>query len=104
VIEAPNGRVALEALRATTPGVIVLDLTMPEMDGFEFVAAVRAHEAWRSIPIVVVTARDLGAADRERLNGYVERILEKGTYGRDELLCGGRDLVATSVARRRRAL
>jgi CheY-like chemotaxis protein len=102
VVEAPNGRVALERLGEITPGVILLDLMMPEMDGFEFVAEFRRHEAWRAIPIVVVTAKDLSHEDRQRLNGYVERILQKGAYGREQLLAEVRDLVAASVGRRSR--
>ena len=101
VVEAENGRVALERLRAVSPGVILLDLMMPEMDGFDVVAEVRRHEAWRAIPIIVVTAKELTAEDRQRLNGYVERILEKGAYNRDTLLGEVRDLVAACVARRR---
>jgi hypothetical protein len=102
VMEAPNGRAALERLREITPGVILLDLMMPEMDGFEFVAEFRRHEAWRAIPIVVVTAKDLSHDDRQRLNGYVERILQKGAYGREQLLAEVRELVAASVGRRSR--
>jgi CheY-like chemotaxis protein len=101
VVEAENGRVALDRLRQVSPSLILLDLMMPEMDGFEFVAEFRRHETWRAIPIVVITARDLSRDDRERLNGYVEKILQKGTYGRDQLLAEVRELVATSVARRR---
>jgi len=101
VVEAENGRVALERLRGETPSLILLDLMMPEMDGFEFVAELRRHEGWRAIPIVVITARDLSRDDRERLNGHVEKILQKGTYDRDELLAEVRELVASSVARRR---
>jgi GAF domain-containing protein/CheY-like chemotaxis protein/anti-sigma regulatory factor (Ser/Thr protein kinase) len=101
VVEAENGRVALERLRGVSPSVILLDLMMPEMDGFEFVAEFRRHEAWRTIPIVVITARDLSRADRERLNGYVQKILQKGAHGRDQLLAEVRDLVTGSVARRR---
>jgi GAF domain-containing protein/CheY-like chemotaxis protein len=101
VVEAENGRVALERLRGLSPSVVLLDLMMPEMDGFEFVAEFRRHEAWRTIPIVVITARDLSREDRERLNGYVQKILQKGAHGREELLAEVRDLVAASVARRR---
>jgi CheY-like chemotaxis protein/anti-sigma regulatory factor (Ser/Thr protein kinase) len=101
VVEAPNGRVALERLRDMSPSVILLDLMMPEMDGFEFVAEFRRHEPWRAIPIVVVTAKDLSPDDRARLNGYVERILQKGTHGREQLLAEVRELVAASVSRRR---
>jgi len=101
VIEAENGRVALERLSSVSPSVVLLDLMMPEMDGFEFVAEFRRHEAWRAIPIVVITARDLSRDDRERLNGYVQKILQKGAHGRDQLLAEVRDLVAVSVARRK---
>jgi CheY-like chemotaxis protein len=101
VVEAENGRVALERLRDVSPSVILLDLMMPEMDGFEFVAEFRRHEAWRAIPIVVVTAKDLSQEDRERLNGHVQKILQKGTHGRDQLLTEVRELVSASVARRR---
>jgi len=100
VVEAENGRIALARLREAAPGAILLDLMMPEMDGFEFVDEVRRQEQWRAIPIVVITAKDLSRADQERLNGYVQRILQKGTYGRDELLTEVRELVARSVARR----
>jgi CheY-like chemotaxis protein len=102
VVEAPNGRAALDRLGEVTPGVILLDLMMPEMDGFEFVAEFRRHEAWRAIPIVVVTAKDLSPDDRQRLNGYVERVLQKGAYGREQLLAEVRELVAASVGRRSR--
>jgi len=101
VIEAENGRAAFERLREISPSVILLDLMMPEMDGFEFVAEFRRHEPWRTIPIVVVTAKDLTHEDRDRLNGSVQKILQKGTHGRDQLLAEVRELVATSVARRR---
>ena len=77
VVEAENGRVALERLALGQPGLILLDLMMPEMDGFQFVDYVRQHEAWRGIPIVVVTAKDLTPADRLRLNGYVTDIIRK---------------------------
>ena len=101
VVEAENGRVALARLQEIRPTVILLDLMMPEMDGFEFVAECRRRESWRAIPIVVVTAKDLSPADRERLNGHVQKILQKGTSGRDELLAEVRELVATRVAGRR---
>ena len=103
VTEAENGRAALEQLAALPvaqrPALIVLDLMMPEMDGFEFVDEIRLHEDWRSIPIVVVTAKDLTAKDRLRLNGYVEKVLQKGAYSREELLAEVRDLVASVVRR-----
>jgi Response regulator containing a CheY-like receiver domain and an HD-GYP domain len=51
---------------------------MPGMNGFEFIAELRQREAGRGIPIVVLTAKDLTAEERQRLNGYVERVLQKG--------------------------
>jgi CheY-like chemotaxis protein len=101
VVEAEHGGAALDRLREVTPSLVLLDLMMPEMDGFEFVAEFRRHDSWRAIPVVVVTARDLSPDDRERLNGHVQRILQKRAPGRDTLLAEVRDLVAASVAGRR---
>jgi CheY-like chemotaxis protein len=67
------------------PDLIVLDLMMPEMDGFEFVAELRRSEAGRRIPVVVVTAKEITAEDRTRLNGQVRRIFSKGSFSREEL-------------------
>jgi signal transduction histidine kinase/DNA-binding response OmpR family regulator len=86
VAEAENGRVALERLGSVTPGIILLDLMMPEMDGFEFLAELHREPSWRGIPVVVVTSKDLTEADRRRLQGGVERILQKGTHPREELV------------------
>src|SRR5262245_8503717 len=97
VTEATNGRVALEQVAASQPELILLDLMMPEMDGFAFIETLRQQDAWRSIPVVVVTAKDLTLEDRRRLNGYVERILQKGAYSREELLREIHNLVAAYV-------
>ena len=93
VLEADNGRVALEQMESAKVGLILLDLLMPEMDGFEFLAVLRRKEKWRFIPVVVVTAKNIDAADRARLNGYVETILQKGAFTREELLRELHDLV-----------
>jgi CheY-like chemotaxis protein len=84
--EAENGRVGLEHLAEVLPDVIVLDLMMPEMDGFEFLEELRKRAEWRHIPVVVVTAKDLTEEDHRRLNGEVERILQKDAPTRDEML------------------
>jgi CheY-like chemotaxis protein len=96
-VEAGNGREALERMVENQPELILLDLMMPEMDGFQFLEEVRKHEAWRAIPVIVVTAKELSAEDRQRLNGAVERILQKGAYSREELLHEVRDLVTASI-------
>jgi len=77
VTEAENGRLAIDSLAAAVPDVIILDLMMPAMDGFEFLEQVRARPDWQDIPVVVITAKDLTDADRDRLNGGVERIIQK---------------------------
>ena len=65
-------------MRVTCPRLILLDLMMPEMDGFEFLAEFRHREEWRAIPVVVLTAKDLTPEDRDRLNGHVANVLQKG--------------------------
>ena len=80
VQEAGNGREALAVLKDTKPDVILLDLMMPEMDGFAVVAALQKEPRWSDIPVVVVTARDLDAKDRERLNSGVQSVLVKETF------------------------
>ena len=84
VVEADNGQIALTRLNEARPIAILLDLMMPEMDGFEFIDEVRQHEDWREIPIIVITARDVTAEDRARLNGRVESVIRKGR--RDDML------------------
>jgi signal transduction histidine kinase/CheY-like chemotaxis protein len=80
VQEAANGREALGLLQHAKPDVILLDLMMPEMDGFAVVAALQKEPSWREIPVVVITARDLDAKDRERLNSGVRSVLVKETF------------------------
>jgi PAS domain S-box-containing protein len=97
VIAAENGRVALERLAESQPRLILLDLMMPQMDGFQFIERVRQHENWRTIPIVVVTAKDLTKEDRLRLNSYVLEIIRKNACPRDELLAEVRALVKSCL-------
>ena len=75
------------------PRLILLDLMMPEMDGFEFVVRVRDKPEWRLIPIVVLTAHDLSLEERRRLNGHVETILHKSGDSREALLQQLRDFL-----------
>ena len=86
VDEAADGRQGLDRVAARRPDVILLDLTMPVMDGFEFARLLREDATLPPIPIVVVTARELSPAERELLDGQVTLVLEKGRQGRDALL------------------
>jgi signal transduction histidine kinase/CheY-like chemotaxis protein len=84
--EAENGKVALKLVGDGVPDLILLDLMMPEMDGFEFLSILREEDAWRRIPVVVVTAKDMTPADHHRLEGNVRRIFHKASYSREELV------------------
>ena len=86
VLEARDGREALEHIDDVVPQLILLDLIMPRMNGFEFLAALREREFPRPVPIVVITAKDLSPEERQILEGATERVLQKGSYTREELL------------------
>jgi CheY-like chemotaxis protein len=85
-IEAENGRVALEMLSRQKPALIVLDLMMPQMDGFEFAAELQKSPEWRTIPVMVLTAMTINAEDGARLNGAVQQILAKSATTREDLV------------------
>ncbi len=86
VRSAHNGKDGLEKVKQFKPGLILLDLMMPEMDGFEFAERLREKKEWLDIPVVVITAKDLSKEDLARLKGNVETIMQKGSYSKDELL------------------
>jgi len=94
VSEAENGHIALESVAANRPVLILLDLMMPDVDGFEFAAELHRHAEWRSIPIVVLTAKDLTDGELLLLNDNVHQILDKGGRSREELMHEVRDLLA----------
>jgi PAS domain S-box-containing protein len=98
VDEAVDGRAGLARMAATAADVVLLDLMMPEMDGFEFLEEFRTRSAWRGVPVVVLTAKDLTDEDRRRLNGGAARVLAKGAHGRDGLLDDLRALVAARAS------
>ena len=87
VAEADNGVAALGWLgEHPAPAVILLDLMMPEMDGFEVLDALAAHPQWREIPVIVITAKQLTAAERERLLGQARKVIEKGGASRLDIV------------------
>ncbi|MSU59424.1 MAG: response regulator [Pedosphaera sp.] len=86
VAEADNGLTALESIGQQTPSLILLDLKMPVMDGFELIAELHQREDWRKIPVVVVSGKEITAEDRRRLEGHVQAILQKGAFSREELI------------------
>ena len=74
---------------------------MPEMDGFEFLAALHNEAGLKEVPVVIITAKDLTASDHERLNGSVVRVLQKNAYTQEALLSEVRELLSLSIGRRR---
>jgi signal transduction histidine kinase/CheY-like chemotaxis protein len=94
VAEAADGRAGLDRLAEHRPSLILLDLLMPRMNGFEFLAELQTRPEWRSIPVVVVTAKDLTAEEHARLSGGVAEVLRKGAYTREHLLAEVRQRVA----------
>jgi signal transduction histidine kinase/CheY-like chemotaxis protein len=98
VAEATNGREAIAALEGSRPGLVLLDLMMPEMDGFEVLERMRCEETWREIPVIVVTAKDLTRDEIDRLNGHVAKVLQKGAYQRRDLLADIHAIIARRVA------
>lgn len=94
VVEAANGREALERLGENRPDLILLDLLMPEMNGFEFLVELHKNTEWCDIPVVVITAKDLTVEDRQRLNGRVASIAQKGLMSQSEILEKVRGVIA----------
>jgi signal transduction histidine kinase/CheY-like chemotaxis protein len=86
VSEAENGRRALERLAEGLPAVILLDLMMPEMDGFEFMAEFHKRPDCRQVPVIVITSKDITEEDRRRLDGQVARILQKSSMSIADLV------------------
>jgi CheY-like chemotaxis protein len=96
VAEAADGREALTRLEHAAPAIVLLDLMMPGVDGFEVLEAMRREEAWRDVAVVIVTAKDLGREELEWLRSRAERVFRKGAYDRAELV----GVVERAVARR----
>jgi CheY-like chemotaxis protein len=97
VVQAENGLEALERIAKERPDLILLDLVMPKMNGYQFLAELRNHDKWRSIPIIVVTAKDMSTEERLALDGYVEKVLPKHALTEEALLTEIQDLIAACV-------
>jgi CheY-like chemotaxis protein len=86
VSEAGDGREALDQLARQKPRLILLDLMMPVMDGFDFLLEMRANAEWQDIPVIVLTAKDLTDEDRRILSGRVEQVVSKGAHAHDQVV------------------
>ncbi len=93
VVEAENGRQALERLDGVTPSLILLDLMMPVMDGFAFLKRLRQRPDGGLVPVVVLTAKDVTPDERASLAGQAERIISKGSLSLPDLAQELRELI-----------
>ncbi len=94
VLRASGGREGIDVARRELPDLIILDLMMPEVNGFDVVAALHERPATARIPILVVTAKKVTAQDRSRLKGYVTTIMEKANFDRDHFIAEVRRAMA----------
>jgi signal transduction histidine kinase/CheY-like chemotaxis protein/streptogramin lyase len=95
--EAANGRLGIEQLAQGVPGLILLDLMMPEMDGFGFMQELRKRPDCAQVPVIVITAKDLTEEDRRRLSGDVARILGKDSTSREQLVVEVRQFLTKKI-------
>jgi threonine synthase len=86
ILEAGNGREGLELIQRELPDLVVLDLMMPEMDGFSVIEALRAKPETATIPVIVATAKELTTDEKNRLNGQIQSLMQKGDFLNDEFL------------------
>ena len=86
VSEAQDGHEALEVISSDLPQLILLDLMLPNIDGFEFIHLLRLRQDISSIPLIIITAKDLTDDDYVRLSGSVQKILQKTNRNYTQLL------------------
>jgi CheY-like chemotaxis protein len=97
VIQVENGQEALEKLQQATPRLILLDLMMPVMNGFEFVEQLRKHAVWCTIPVIVLTSKELDAQEQAWLHKQVDTVLQKETFSQEKLVSHIHQLIANAV-------
>ncbi len=85
IYEAPDGANGLDLIRSKKPDLVLLDLMMPEIDGFEILDTMKSDQELRDIPVIVITAKDLTSEDYQRLSGRIESLLQKGEFMEEEL-------------------
>jgi threonine synthase len=86
LFEAGNGREAVELVNQEIPNLIILDLMLPELDGFSVMDELQKKPETAEIPIIVVTAKELTQNEKLRLQGHIQKLMQKGDFLTDELL------------------
>lgn len=93
IFEASNGEEAIQLIHRQLPDLIILDLMMPEMDGFAVLEHLKAHPETAQIPVIVVTAKELTPEEKRRLRGQIQGLMQKGDFMSDELAIEIKDLL-----------
>ena len=93
IVEAYDGREGLELIRSENPDLVLLDLMMPDIDGFEVIEELKADQRFEDLPIIVITAKELSRQEKERLEGQIKMMLQKGSFMDDDLLQGIKGLL-----------
>ncbi len=86
IFEATNGKEAVEVINREIPNLVILDLMMPAMDGFSVMDALRKKPETAEIPIIVLTAKELTQNEKIRLQGHIQKLMQKGDFLTDDLL------------------
>ncbi len=86
IFEACDGHEAIQVAREQHPNLIILDLMMPGMDGFSVLDSLQASAETKDIPVIVVTAKELTGYERERLDGHIRSLMQKGDFMSDDLI------------------
>jgi len=93
IFEATNGKEALDLIDIEQPDLVILDLMMPEIDGFAVLDNLKSNQRTATIPVIVVTAKELTQVEKQRLQGQIYSLMQKGEFMNDELLDEVRALV-----------
>jgi threonine synthase len=93
IYEASNGQDALQIAQDELPDLIILDLMMPEVDGFKVLDQLKASPDTSPIPVIVVTAKELTSSEKQRLEGQIHTLMQKGEFMNDDLMDEVRSLI-----------
>ncbi len=93
LFEANDGKSAIALIKKERPNLIILDLMMPDIDGFSVMDALQSHLETKDIPIIVVTAKELTPEEKKRLKGHIQKLMQKGDFMSDDLLDEVRSLI-----------
>jgi len=96
IYEAADGASGMALIHSHRPDLVLLDLMMPEVDGFTILDTMKADQELRNIPVIVITAKDLTSEDYKRLSGRVESLLQKGEFMEEELFESISDVLSSS--------